>query len=187
MLGRSPGQPQGQQLGQQAPMGHVGSRVHHQGGSSSFICRAGLWPKPAGSWGFHPQHLWSVAQQLAMLLNKDRVFTPVAMLLQGLLQCHVPVILQSAEYLFICQDAWRPGTKPLDSRGKLEHVTVNCDKPAHLVVDRTVGLHPPWQRWPPTIAPWHCKLLWQRLQSPLQCYRALGHQGPDTLHFFQFW
>lgn len=102
-----------------------------------------------------------------------RVFAPVPLSQQGLLQSHVPVTLQSAEYLFIYQDAWRPGTKPLDSCGKLEHVTVNCDKPAHLVVDRTVGLRPPWQRWPPTIAPWHCKLLWQRLRSLLQCYRAL--------------
>lgn len=100
--------------GSQAPISHVGSQVHQQGGSSSSICYAGLWPTVGGSWGFHPhEHFGLQHNSWPHSLNKDTAFTPVQSSQQDLQQFHVRAALLSAECLFICQGCLRSEAKPL--------------------------------------------------------------------------
>jgi len=122
---------------------------------------------------------WFATQQRTMLLDNARVFAPTS--------------LRSVEYVFIRHDAHRVPLQPpydglfrvlevgdkayiVDIGGKLEHVSVDHLKPAHLEPDLPVGLAQP-PRWgcPPNLphAPTRpLRLLRRKTQPPLQWYGA---------------
>ncbi|KAK9543202.1 hypothetical protein VZT92_000997 [Zoarces viviparus] len=118
---------------------------------------------------------WSATQQRETLLEKARLFKPVPTSQHGLPQSYVPSSLRSAEYVFIRQDGHRGPFQPpyvgpfrvleagdktckVDMGGKLEYVSVDRLKPAHLDLDQPVQLaEPPRRGRPRALPPQHDK------------------------------
>ena len=111
---------------------------------------------------------WSAPRQRSTFLDNAKAFSPIPTSQHGLPQSHIPTELRSAEYVFIRHDAHRsPLTPPYDGPfrvreagvkhfmvevgDRLEHVSVDHLKPAHLDLDSPVDLaRPPRRGRPPT-------------------------------------
>lgn len=116
--------------GSQAPISHVGSQVHHQEGSSNYICHSGLWPTDGGSWVFiHIISLWSAAQEFASLPEQRHSVRTSSNVTAGCpaipcpgrpavsgVSVHLPGLLEIWDKTFM-----------LDFHGELEHVTEICN------------------------------------------------------------
>ncbi|XP_056136930.1 uncharacterized protein LOC130113368 isoform X2 [Lampris incognitus] len=114
---------------------------------------------------------WSAAHQWTTLLDNARAFAPVPTSQHGLPQSHIPASLQLAEYVSIHHHAHRGPLQPPYDRpfhvletgnkhfvvevdNKPEHISADRLKPAHLDLDRSVGVaQPPRRGRPPTLPP----------------------------------
>ncbi|XP_073669733.1 uncharacterized protein [Paramisgurnus dabryanus] len=114
---------------------------------------------------------WSATLQRSNLLDNARLFAPVPTSRHGFPQSHVPAGLQTADYVFIRHDAHRGPLRPpyegpfrvletgdkhfmVDRGGKPERLSIDRLKPAHLDVDRPIGLaQPPRRGRPPALPP----------------------------------
>ena len=113
---------------------------------------------------------WSSAHQRTVLQDRARLFAPVPTSRHSLPQSYTPPRLSSAEYVFIRHDAHRGPLQPpydgpfrvletgvkhfvVDIGGRAERISVDRLKPAHLDVDKPVGLAQPPKRGRPPVRP----------------------------------
>ena len=117
---------------------------------------------------FHPTNStswWSLIGW-ATLLKYTKVFSPLPTSLHGFSHSYVPGRLYTADYVFICHDAHRGSLQLLydgpfrvlmprekhfvvEIGGRLEQVSVDRLKPAHVHLDKPVSLAEPRQRGRP--------------------------------------
>lgn len=133
---------------------------------------------------------WSATLQRAALRDNTRLFAPVPTSHHGLPQSHIPAGLQTAEYVFIRHDAHRGPLRPpyegpfrvletgdkhfmVDMGGKLERLSIDRLKPAHLDVARPIELaQPPRRGRPPALHPTPAPIPPETptLQAPHPCH-----------------
>ncbi|KAJ8385314.1 hypothetical protein AAFF_G00190300 [Aldrovandia affinis] len=99
---------------------------------------------------------WSASLQRSTHLSRAVAFVPVPMSRHGRSQFRVPGNLCMVEFIFVRHNAHRGPLQPpyddpfrvlepgktfvIDIRGKPDHVSVDCLKPAHREMGRPVGL-----------------------------------------------